>query len=107
MPIEHIIHKPDGSLSVGTFCFLLSCPLIPLLFALSHRLCCHSVAKVLLAAGVDLKVVSEMLGHSSVAITADIYAHVLPEQQQEIVDKMDDLLQLLRSGIAEAVKIGS
>jgi integrase len=50
---------------------------------------------VLLAAGVDLKVVSEMLGHSSVAITADIYAHVLPEQQQEIVDKMDDLFKRL------------
>src|SRR6266700_2052634 len=51
----------------------------------------HSVATVLLAAKIDLKVVSELLGHSSVAITADIYAHVLPEQQQEVVDKMDDL----------------
>jgi len=51
----------------------------------------HSVATVLLAAKVDLKVVSELLGHSSVAITADIYAHVLPEMQQEIVDKMEDL----------------
>lgn len=53
----------------------------------------HGVATVLLAAKVDLKVVSEMLGHSSVAITADIYAHVLPEMQQEIVDKMDDLFK--------------
>jgi integrase len=51
----------------------------------------HSVATVLLAAGVDLKVISELLGHSSVAITADIYAHVLPEMQQEVVRKMDDL----------------
>jgi hypothetical protein len=32
-----------------------------------------------------------LLGHSSVAITADIYAYVLPEQQQEVVKKMDDL----------------
>ncbi len=46
---------------------------------------------MLLAAKVDLKVVSGLLGHSSVAITADIYAHVLPEMQQEVVDKMDDL----------------
>jgi integrase len=51
----------------------------------------HSAATVLLAAGVPLKVVSELLGHSSVAITADIYAHVLPEMQQEVVRKMDDL----------------
>jgi integrase len=53
----------------------------------------HSVVTILLAAKIDLKVVSELLGHSSVAITADIYAHVLPEQQQEIVDKMDDLFK--------------
>lgn len=51
----------------------------------------HSAATVLLAAKVDLKVVSELLGHSSVVITADIYAHVMPEMQQEIVKKMDDL----------------
>jgi integrase len=47
----------------------------------------HSVATVLLVAGVDLKVVSQLLGHSSIAITADIYAHVLPEQQRAVVDK--------------------
>jgi hypothetical protein len=53
----------------------------------------HSVATILLAAKIDLKLVSELLGHSSVAITTDVYAHVLPEQQQEIVDKMDDLFK--------------
>ena len=51
----------------------------------------HGAASVLLAAKMDLKAVSEMLGHSSVAITADIYQRVLSEQQQEIVKKMDDL----------------
>ena len=50
----------------------------------------HSAATVLIAAKVDLKVVSELLGHSSVAITADIYGHVLPEMQREVVDKMED-----------------
>jgi integrase len=43
----------------------------------------HSVAAILLAAKIDLKGVSELLGHSSVAITADIYAQVLPKQHQE------------------------
>jgi len=55
----------------------------------------HSVATILLAAKIDLKVVSELLGHSSVATTADLYAHVLPEQQREIVNKMDDLFKRL------------
>ncbi|HEV2659932.1 MAG TPA: site-specific integrase [Ktedonobacteraceae bacterium] len=50
----------------------------------------HSAATVLLA-GVPLKVVSELLGHSSIAITADIYAHVLPEMQQEVGRKIDEL----------------
>jgi integrase len=51
----------------------------------------HGAATVLLAAKVDVKVVSELLGHSSVAITVDIYQSVLPEMQQEAVKKMDDL----------------
>jgi integrase len=51
----------------------------------------HGAATVLLAAKVDLKVVSELLGHSSVAITVDIYQNVLPEMQQEVVKRMDDL----------------
>ena len=51
----------------------------------------HGAATVLRAAKVDLKVVSELLRYSLVAITADICAHVLPEMQQEVVKKMDDL----------------
>jgi integrase len=51
----------------------------------------HGAVTVLLVAKMDLKAVSELLGHSSVAITVDIYQSVLPEQQQEIVNKMDDL----------------
>ncbi|HYT41616.1 MAG TPA: tyrosine-type recombinase/integrase [Methylomirabilota bacterium] len=49
------------------------------------------MATALITAKVDLKVVSELLGHSSVAVTVDIYAHALPEMQQEVVKKMDDL----------------
>jgi hypothetical protein len=33
------------------------------------------------------------VGYSLVAITADIYAHVLPEMQQEVMRKMDDLFK--------------
>lgn len=38
----------------------------------------HSHASLLLAAGVNPKVVSERLGHSSVAFTLDTYAHIMP-----------------------------
>ena len=38
------------------------------------------------------KVVSERLGHASVAFTLDTYAHVLPDQQRQAADLMDSLL---------------
>lgn len=41
----------------------------------------HTHATRLLAVGVNVKVVSERLGHASVAFTLDTYAHVMPGQQ--------------------------
>jgi integrase len=41
----------------------------------------HTHASHLLAAGVNVKVVSERLGHASVAFTLDAYAHLMPGQQ--------------------------
>lgn len=52
----------------------------------------HTAATLLLASGVNVKVVSEMLGHSNVAITLRIYAHVLPHMQQSAVQAMDAML---------------
>src|SRR5258708_40312685 len=49
----------------------------------------HTAASLLLASGVNVKVVSEMLGHSNVSITLSIYAHVLPHMQQSAVSAMD------------------
>ncbi len=46
----------------------------------------HSHASLLLKAGVNPKVVSERLGHSSVAFTLDTYAHVLPGMQPEAAE---------------------
>jgi integrase len=46
-----------------------------------------------LAAGTHTKVVQEHLGHSSYAITADIYSHVGPAQQREAADRLDDALR--------------
>ncbi len=53
----------------------------------------HTAATLLIARGVNIKVVSEMLGHSSIAITLGIYGHVLPHMQQQAADVMDAMLQ--------------
>ena len=53
----------------------------------------HSAASFLLAAGTHTKVVQEHLGHSSYAITADIYSHVAPAQAREAADRLDAALQ--------------
>ena len=52
----------------------------------------HTHATWLLEAGVNIKVVSERLGHSSIRITLDTYAHVLETMQQEAVDTLNDIL---------------
>ena len=53
----------------------------------------HSTASSLLAAGTHTEVVQEHLGHSSYAITADIYSHVGPAQQREAADRLDEALR--------------
>jgi integrase len=53
----------------------------------------HSAASFLLAAGTHTKVVQEHLGHSSYAITADIYSHVAPVQAREAADRLDAALE--------------
>jgi len=52
----------------------------------------HSVASFLVAAGTHTKVVSDHLGHSSYAITADVYSHVTPVQAREAADRLDAAL---------------
>jgi len=43
----------------------------------------HTFATLALEAGVGVKTVSSTLGHKSIVITLDTYAHVLPAQQRE------------------------
>lgn len=52
----------------------------------------HTAATLLLSARVNPKVVSEMLGHATMAITLDIYSHVLPDMQQDAAHAMGTLL---------------
>lgn len=58
----------------------------------------HSAATLLLSMSVPLKVIQEILGHSSYSITADIYTDVLPSMQREAMDKWDDVFKPDESG---------
>ena len=46
----------------------------------------HSAASVMLTHGIPLKVVSDILGHSSIAITGDVYGHVAPDVSRGAMD---------------------
>ncbi len=52
----------------------------------------HTHATLLLSAGENVKVVSERLGHASIKVTLDTYAHVLPSMQKAAADKLQLLL---------------
>lgn len=49
----------------------------------------HSVATLLLSSGVHPKVVQEILGHSQISMTMDIYYHVLPAMHQDAMNKLN------------------
>lgn len=51
----------------------------------------HTAATLLLQRGVHPKVVQEMLGHSSIAMTMDIYSHVLEPMRSEAAAQMESL----------------
>lgn len=52
----------------------------------------HTCATLLLGQGVHAKVVSEMLGHSSIVITMDTYSHVVPVMHADAAHTMDRIL---------------
>ncbi len=52
----------------------------------------HTAASLMLAAGTPLKVVQEVLGHSTIAVTSEVYAHLAPELAREATDSVARLL---------------
>lgn len=59
----------------------------------------HTYATTLLLAGVDLRTVQKLLGHSSIAVTA-VYLHALPGADQVAVSKLDSLIGSTGAGLA-------
>lgn len=63
----------------------------------------HGAATLLLAQGVHPRVVMETLGHSTIAVTMNVYSHVVPALQREAADRLDAALNPLQ----EAAEIRS
>lgn len=52
----------------------------------------HTFASCLFAKGVDVKTVSELLGHSEIGITYDTYIHLIQEQHIVAVETLEEVL---------------
>jgi integrase len=53
----------------------------------------HACASLLLAQGVHLRVIMELLGHSSISLTANTYSHVMPAAMRDVADRMEAILR--------------
>jgi integrase len=52
----------------------------------------HTHAALMIKQGVHIKVVSERLGHSTVAITMDLYGHLMQNMQQDAAEALDSMI---------------
>lgn len=53
----------------------------------------HTHATLLIQQNVNVKLISERLGHSDIGTTLNTYSHVLPEMQRTISEKLDDIFK--------------
>jgi integrase len=66
----------------------------------------HSAASLMLAGGADISTVSKLLGHASISITADVYAHLVAAVGQRAVDGAAALIahtSLSREGVKRVI----
>lgn len=58
----------------------------------------HSHASLLIYLGFNAPLVSERLGHESVSTTLDIYTHLFPSKQTEVIERLEKINQLAHFG---------
>jgi integrase len=69
--------------------------------ALTIHDCRHTYASLMIAAGVNAKALSEFMGHATVAITFDLYGHLMPGAQEEAAGLLDAFLARSAGSSAE------
>jgi len=53
----------------------------------------HSYASLMLAAGVNVKAISQSMGHANIGITLDTYSHLLPGMGKTAAERFERLLK--------------
>ena len=54
--------------------------------------CRHSYASLMIAAGLNAKALSTFMGHANIAITLDLYGHLMPGSEAQAADLLDTYL---------------
>jgi len=90
----HLFTTPSGSPLYGTavyrdFLDVIAAAGLPRIRFHSLR---HTAASLLLAQGAHPRVVMEMLGHSTIALTMNTYSHVIPALERDAADRMNAIL---------------
>ena len=110
---RHKVRQAEEKLKIGAayqdnglvFCTEIGTPIIPRNFERKYKALLkkagltgvklhslrHTYATRLLELGENLKVVQELLGHSRISVTADIYSHVSPELKRGAAAKLNGL----------------
>jgi integrase len=60
----------------------------------------HTFASLMLLKGAKPKVISEALGHSSVAFTMDVYSHIIEGMQSDAMALLDEVLPPGKNGVS-------
>ncbi|HKH15296.1 MAG TPA: site-specific integrase [Solirubrobacterales bacterium] len=66
--------------------------------------CRHTFASLMIAAGVNAKALSTFMGHSTIAITLDLYGHLMPGSEAEAAGLLDGYVAAQRESAAEAAR---
>jgi integrase len=60
----------------------------------------HTAASLLIAQGATLHEVKEILGHSQIALTANLYGHAFMVAKREVVSRVDAALNPMAPSVA-------
>lgn len=61
--------------------------------AITLHECRHTFASLMIAAGVNAKALSTYMGHANISITLDRYGHLMPGNEAEAAELLDDYLE--------------
>lgn len=63
----------------------------------------HTTASLLIDQGAELRDVMEQLGHSQIALTANMYGHIFSDRKKKLAQAMGDLLAPQETAVAARV----